>query len=92
MRELNVIEWWEKKAIDEVAKARKVLEDAEKKMHNSKRKVFFEAAKTARRWMEGKLDPLDSLVGARRGTINSSGTLNRNDSKKVTFNFSARPT
>ena len=50
----------EKKVIDEVAKARKVLEDAEKKMHNSKKKVFSKLQKTARSWrMEGRLDPLE---------------------------------
>lgn len=50
----------EKKVVDEVQRARAVVEAAEKKAYNYAKKVFFEAAKLAR--LRRRLGLLESLV------------------------------
>ena len=49
----------EKRGEDQVAKARRILEAAETKARNARKKVFLEAAKEARKWrLLGKLSPV----------------------------------
>lgn len=50
----------DKAGADEIARARRLVEAAEKKAHNNAKKVFFEAAKKARSWrISGQLKPLE---------------------------------
>ena len=50
----------QQKEIDEVAKARKVVEAAELKANNARKRWFFEAAKKARKMrLDGRLKPAE---------------------------------
>ncbi|KJK73638.1 hypothetical protein H634G_11103 [Metarhizium anisopliae BRIP 53293] len=56
----NAREMVRQKAFDEVDKARRVIEAADKKRHNLVKKAYFETAKKARRWRrESLLEPLE---------------------------------
>ena len=53
---------------DQIAKARKVVEDAEKKVHNARKRWFEEAAKKARQWRaSGRLERVE-VRDSERGT------------------------
>ena len=53
---------------DQVAKARKVVKDAEKKAHNARKRWFEEAAKKARKWrVSGRLERVE-VCDSERGT------------------------
>jgi hypothetical protein len=56
------------RAENEVEKARRVLEAAEKKDRKTRKKVFIAAAKEARKWrLEGRLDPAE-VVDSEKGS------------------------
>jgi hypothetical protein len=50
----------QQKVVDDVERARQVVEAADKKAHNYTKRVFFEAAKKARKWrLNSILKPLE---------------------------------